>query len=231
MVPPAPCPIFVTGATGYLGRAFTGAALARGHPVRGLVRPGRAAGLYPGVTAVEGNALQGGSYASQLAPGETLVQLVGTPHPGPAKAAEFRAVDLPSGLAAVEAAVAARVRHLVYVSVAQPAPVMHAYLAVRAEVEARIRRAAAEHGLGATILRPWYILGPGHRWPLLLVPLYALGARVPATRAGAARLGLVTLDTMVRAMLAALDPAPAPGEVRTWEVPALRARGTVPGGR
>ncbi|MBK8006672.1 MAG: NAD(P)H-binding protein [Gemmatimonadetes bacterium] len=225
MTSPGPCPIFVTGATGYLGRAFTRAAVARGHRVRGLVRRGRAAGLAPGVTPVEGDALVAATYASQLAPGETLVQLVGTPHPGPAKAAEFRAVDLPSGLAAVEAALAARVPHLVYVSVAHPAPVMHAYIAVRCEVEARVHEAARDGRLAATILQPWYILGPGHRWPLALAPLYALGRLLPATRAGAARLGLVTLPTIVGAMLAALAPAPAAGEVRTWDVPMLRARG------
>lgn len=225
----AACPLFVTGATGYLGRAFTQAALARGHAVRGLVRPGRAGALLPGVTPVEGDALRAESYVGQLAPGETLVQLVGTPHPGPAKAAAFRAVDLPSGLAAVEAAVSAGLPHLVYVSVAQPAPVMQAYIAVRAEVEARIRAAAAG-GLAATILQPWYLLGPGHRWPLVLVPLYALGRCFPATRAGAERLGLLTLETMVRAMLAALDPRPAPGEVRTWDVPTLRRRGSAPPG-
>jgi hypothetical protein len=26
-------------------------------------------------------------------------------------------------------------------------------------------------GLTATVLRPWYVLGLGHRWSLLLVPL------------------------------------------------------------
>jgi uncharacterized protein YbjT (DUF2867 family) len=68
--------------------------------------------------------------------GETFVQLVGTPHPSPAKAAELRTVDLASARASIENAARARVAHFVYVSVAQPAPAMHAYLAVRAEAEA-----------------------------------------------------------------------------------------------
>src|SRR2546422_6857573 len=86
----------------------------------------------------------------------------------PSKADEFRAVDLASARAAVSAAVEAGIQHFVYVSVAQPAPVMKAYVAVRGECEEII----PQSGLNAPILRPWYVLGPGHRWPYLLVPLY-----------------------------------------------------------
>lgn len=215
--------VFLTGGTGYMGRTLGAALVARGHRVRALVRPGSERRLPPGVAAVVGDALQAESYHGAVARGETLVQLVGTPHPGPGKAAEFARVDLPSGRAAVTAAVAARVAQLVYVSVAQPAPVMGAYLAVRAAVEAEIRSAQAAHGLAATVLRPWYVLGPGHRWPYLLVPLYALGRALPATRAGATRLGLVTLTAMVAALVQAIESPPGPAEVRVWEVPRIRA--------
>ena len=43
---------------------------------------------------------------------------------------------------------------------------------------------------------PWYVLGPGHRWPYLLLPMYKLMELLPSTRAGATRLGLVTLEQM-----------------------------------
>jgi uncharacterized protein YbjT (DUF2867 family) len=69
----------------------------------------------------------------------------------------FQRIDFTSGKEAVEAARQAQVRHFVYVSVAQPAPFMQAYVQVRADVEARLRAS----GLNATILRPWYVLGPG----------------------------------------------------------------------
>jgi len=45
---------------------------------------------------------------------------------------------------------------------------MKAYIAVREECEEIIQ----ESGLNATILRPWYVLGPGHRWPYMLLPMY-----------------------------------------------------------
>jgi uncharacterized protein YbjT (DUF2867 family) len=215
--------VFVTGGTGYIGLALLDALVTRGHKVRALVRPASAALLPPGVSPVFGNALDAESYADEVPPADTFVQLVGTPHPGPRKAAEFARVDLPSGLAAVNASVQASVRHLVYVSVAHPAPVMQAYIAARMAVEERIGVACATTWLAATILRPWYVLGPGHRWPYLLAPLYALGRAVPTTRAGAQRLGLVTQTQMVAALVEAVEHPPdnSSSEPRIWEVPRI----------
>jgi len=93
---------------------------------------------------------------------------------------------------------------------------MKAYTAARADAEALIGRS----GLAATILRPWYVLGPGHRWPVLLLPLYWLGSLVPMTREGAQRLGLVTLAQMLQALVWAIErPATA---LRVLEVPDIR---------
>jgi uncharacterized protein YbjT (DUF2867 family) len=208
--------VFVTGATGYLGRPLVARLLARGHVVRALVRPGSDRRLPDGALPVAGDALRAETFAGAVGPSDTLIHLVGTPRPSPAKAAEFRAVDLPSIRASVEAARAAGVRHLVYVSVAHPAPVMRAYIAVRQEGEWSIRAS----GLAATILRPWYVLGPGHRWPYLLLPIYAVLGRLPWTREGARRLGLVTQEQMLRALLRATEEPPA--GVREIDVPQIR---------
>ena len=136
----------------------------------------------------------------QVAPADTFVHLVGTPHPNPAKAAQFQAVDLASIRAAVQAATSASVRHFVYVSVAHPSPVMHAFIEVRKQGEALIKAS----GIGATILRPWYVLGPGHRWAHLLRPLYAVARLIPSMRASAERLALLprqaVIDTLVRSV-------------------------------
>lgn len=209
--------VFVTGATGYLGRPLVAELLARGHAVRALVRPGSERRLPPGAVPVPGNALDASSFASQVPPSDTLVHLVGTPRPSPAKAAEFRAVDLVSIRAAVTAATQAAVSHLVYVSVAQPAPIMRAYVAVRQEGEAVVR--ASE--VPATFLRPWYVLGPGHRWPYLLIPLYAVLRRLPGTRDGARRLGLVTRPQMIRALLGAVEQGP--NGIRVIDVEQIRS--------
>ena len=110
---------------------------------------------------------------------------------------QFRAVDGPSARASIAAASAAAVRHVVYVGVAHPAPIMRDYIAVRRDCEAAIATAR----LLATILRPWYILGPKHWWPLALLPVYRVLERVPATREAAMRLGLVSIREMLAALL------------------------------
>jgi uncharacterized protein YbjT (DUF2867 family) len=182
--------VFISGGTGYVGRRLITALSNRGHQMRALVREGSQSKLSAGCEPVIGNALDETSYASRIAPADTFVQLVGVSHPSPAKAKEFREVDLVAARSSVHAAVKAEIQHFVYVSVAHPAPVMKAYVAVRQECEALIR----ESGLHATILRPWYVLGPGHRWPYLLIPAYWLLRQIPSTREGARRLGLVTVE-------------------------------------
>jgi uncharacterized protein YbjT (DUF2867 family) len=210
-------PVFVTGGTGYVGQPLAARLLERGHPVHALVRPGSEARVPRGATPVLGDALDAASFAPAIPPSATLVHLVGTPHPNPSKAAEFQRVDLASIRASVTAARRASVRHLVYVSVAHPAPVMKAYIAARKEGE----RLVGDAGIPATILRPWYVLGPGHYWPYVLVPVYAILRALPTTRRGAERLGLVTRGAMVNALIHAVEFPPSAG-VRVVEVPDIR---------
>jgi uncharacterized protein YbjT (DUF2867 family) len=208
--------VFITGGTGYIGRVLIPLLVERGHEVRALVRPGSEQKLPSGCEAVIGDALDGSTFAERVRPSNTFVQLVGVPHPSPAKAAQFQSIDLASVRASVPAAARAGVNHFVYVSVAQPAPVMKAYQAVRAEGEKTIR----DSGLNATILRPWYVLGPGHRWAYALLPMYWLFERIPGTRDTARRLGLVTLDQMVGAIAKAVE---GPGDgVRVFDVPSIK---------
>jgi uncharacterized protein YbjT (DUF2867 family) len=193
--------VFITGGTGYLGKRLIPELLKRGHTVRALVRQGSESKLPPGCQRIIGDPLDKESFAPQISPADTFVQLVGVPKPSPAKAAQFRAIDLVSIQQSVPAAVAAGIEHFVYVSVAHPAPMMKAYIEVRSEGERLIR----ESGLRATILRPWYVLGPDHRWPYLLVPAYKMLERLPSTRESAQRLGLVTLQQMINALLDAVE--------------------------
>lgn len=211
--------ILITGGTGYIGGRLIPRLLTRGHHVRVLAREGALGRVTAGAMGVAGNALDADSVAAALKPGDTVIHLVGTPHPSPAKAKEFQQVDLLSIRATVEAAKRAASAHLVYVSVAQPAPVMRVYQAVRAQGEAMIQEAK----LTATILRPWYVLGPGHWWPLALVPFYKVMELMPSTRESALRLGLVTLDQMVNALARAAENPPPSGAVRVVEVGQIRA--------
>ena len=207
--------VFITGSTGYVGRSLAQALVGRGHFVSGLVRPGSATRLPADCKIVEGNALDRKTCEARISGVHTYVQLVGVAHPSPAKARQFREIDLKSCQESLAAAIGNRVRHFVYVSVAHPAPAMKAYIAVREECEGLIRSS----GLAATILRPWYVLGPGHYWPYALKPFYWLARQIPATRSGARRLGLITLPQMVNAIVAAIE-SPAAG-IRIVEVPEM----------
>jgi uncharacterized protein YbjT (DUF2867 family) len=215
--------VFVTGGTGYIGKRLIPMLAARGHEVTALVRAGSARKLPPGCTPVVGDALDSATYSRHIGSCDTFVQLVGVAHPSPAKAKEFVAIDRKSGLEAIHAALGAGIAHFIYVSVAHPAPAMHAYIAARTACEEELRSS----GLHATILRPWYVLGPGHRWPYALLPFYWLAERIPSTREGARRLGLVTLEQMLRALADAVDQPPdeAARGMRIVEVPAIRAAG------
>ena len=208
--------VFVAGGTGYVGSRLIPRLLARGHRVRALARRGSESKIPKGCEIVFGDALNGSTFASRVAGCDTYLQLVGVSHPSPAKAAQFRAVDLVSAKTSAAAARDAGVAHFVYVSVAQPAPAMKAYVEIRAEAEAYIRSLE----LPATFLRPWYVLGPGHRWPYLILPGYWIAERLPWTRDAARRLGLVTLAQMVSALVAAVE-SPA-GGTRVVEVPEIR---------
>jgi hypothetical protein len=162
------------------------------------------------------DALDSASFADAIAPADTFLHLTGTPKPAPWKERQFRAVDLVSLKASVDATVrSSSIRHFIYVSVAHPAPVMRAYLAVREECEEYLAR----HIAIRTVLRPWYVLGPGHWWPYALKPFYAL-----APREAAERLGLVTLEQMTAALVYAVEN-PSEG-CRLVDVPAIRLAGS-----
>jgi len=208
--------VFVTGGTGYIGLPLLRALVERGHSVRALVRPGSENKLPTSCEPINGNALDAASYADRVARSHTFVQLVGVAHPSPSKSAEFQTIDRALALGAIAIAKNAGVQHFVYLSVAQPAPMMKSYIAVRAECEAALHAA----GMNVTIVRPWYVLGPGHRWPYALLPMYWPCQRIPSTRDGARRLGLVTLPQMTRTLLSAIEN-PCIG-ARIIEVPQIR---------
>ena len=213
------CNVFVTGGTGYIGRHLIPLLQKRGHSVTALVREGSQHRLPGDCDICVGDPLNGDTYVKHVPSCGTFIHLVGVPHPSPSKARQFVEVDLKAGSEAIRVARQVGISQFVYVSVAHPAPVMKAYIQVRCSCEAAI----SEPGLSASILRPWYVLGPGHRWPVILTPLYGLAKGFSATREGAARLGFVTLDQMVHA-IASVTEDPAQG-VRIVEVPEIRFRG------
>jgi uncharacterized protein YbjT (DUF2867 family) len=212
--------IFLSGGTGYLGKSLSAKLLERAHRVSVLARPGSEGKVQAGATVIAGNALDSSSFVRSVEAGSTFIHLTGVAHPAPWKEVQFRAIDLVRLRASAEAARAAGVVHFVYVSVAHPAPTMKAYIRVRMECEEIL----AGTGLPRTILRPWYVLGPGHRWPAVLRPIYALLEASPSTREGSLRLGLVTLEQMTNTLVWAVEH-PVVSGARIVDVPGIRETG------
>src|SRR5712692_276622 len=208
--------VFVSGGTGYVGRALVERLVATGHDVRVLARRASEHKIAPGAELIRGNALYAATFAQHVAACDTFVHLTGVSHPAPWKERAFRAVDLASLRASATAAKAGGIAHFIYVSVAQPAPVMRAYIRVRQECEGIL----AQQQLVSTIFRPWYVLGPGRWWPALLLPMYKALESIGSTREAALRLGLVKRDEMVGALRWAVEnPAT---ETRVIDVPLIR---------
>jgi uncharacterized protein YbjT (DUF2867 family) len=150
---------------------------------------------------------------------DTFVHLVGVAHPSPSKAEQFREIDLVSCREAVNAARQAGIQHFLYLSVARPAPMMKEYQAVRAKGEQMI----LDSGIPATFVRPWYVLGPGRRWPVVLKPFYAIARTIPSTRDSATRLALVTLQQMTETLAWAVENPPE--RLQVFEPPQIKLGG------
>jgi uncharacterized protein YbjT (DUF2867 family) len=214
--------VCITGGTGYIGSRLIPLLTDRGHEVRAVVRPGSEKKIPGKVSIVAADPLIENSYTESIRGCDTFVHLIGVPHPSPAKAAQFRAVDLPSVQVAVKAASDAGIRHFIYLSVAHPAPMMAAFIAVRAEGEALLRASA----MPATFVRPWYVLGPGHWWAYALLPFYRVAELLPGTRESALRLGLVTISQMLHALVWSVDNPPS--GIRIVDVPKMRELARLP---
>ena len=208
--------VFITGGTGYIGSRLIPELLKQGHDVTALVRAQSKSKPAAQCVTVFGNALEGASYTSFVKGADTFIHLVGVSHPSPAKARQFIEIDQRSGIEAIRAAAQNDIEHFIYLSVAHPAPVMKTYITARVACEQSLR----ESRLNSTIMRPWYVLGPGHRWPYILLPLYRIAEIFPRTRVSALRLGLITAGEIVNA-LAASVANPAAG-IRVIEVPQIR---------
>lgn len=201
--------IFITGGTGYMGRRLIALLLEKGYTVTALVRKGSEKKLPVNCKYVTGNPFDAFTFSNQIPRGATFVQLLGVAHPGPSKKDQFQKIDLASVKASALAAKQAAVNHFVYVSVAQaPTKIMHDYQQCRAKGEEVIRVTK----IPATIIRPWYVTGPGHYWPLLMLPIFKLLEWIPITSQKARALRLVTLKQMLHTLSHSIENVPAKGE-------------------
>lgn len=207
--------IFITGATGYMGKRLIPRLQKEGYNIKALVRNGSEYKLPEGCEAIVGDALDSSTYANNIPPSQTFIHLVGVASPSPAKKAAFAKIDLVSIEQAAMAATTIGIKHFIYLSVAQyPTSIMKEYQAVRAEGE----KLLIKTGIPSSFIRPWYVLGPGHWWPLLLKPFFLLSALFPLTREISQKLDTVTIRQMMNTLVFAVKNPPNGSSVVVYEV-------------
>lgn len=212
--------IFITGGTGYIGSRLIHALLQTGDfRIKALARKGSEHKLPNGVEIITGDALNAATYTSHTQSVDVFIHLIGVPHPSPAKKEAFVAIDLASVEQAVTVVQHNHLPHVIYLSVSQyPSRVMKEYRAIRAKGESLLKATGAP----CSFIRPWYVLGPGHWWPILLTPLYALARLIPITREQSQQQDLVTIRQMIRTFYYAINHPPENG-VRIYNVPDIKA--------
>jgi NADH dehydrogenase len=169
--------IFVTGATGFVGRSVIHALRAEGYGVRCLVRRGSEGDLrgQEAIERVEGDVLARGTLERGIAGCDTVIHLVGIIREQTASHATFERVHVQGTVNVLEAAAATGVRRYLHMSA----------LGTRADARARYHRSkwAAEEAVRSspipwTIFRPSIIYGPGDE---LVNMLAGMVRRYPVT--------------------------------------------------
>ena len=209
--------VFITGATGYIGKRLVKLLLNNNRRVIALTRAGSEHKVPAGAEVVIGNPFDAATFQQYVPAGCVFIQLLGVAHPSPKKAKQFKEIDLRSVKASADAAAFSGVSHFIYVSVAMsPSKIMHAYQQVRKEGE----EYCLNKRLNCTFIRPWYVLGPGHWWPVLLLPFYGLAELVPSWRKQARAKGLVSIKQVLATLMKAVEAEPAP--VKIYEINDIR---------
>lgn len=212
--------IFLTGGTGFVGRAVARAVRARGHRLRCLVRPGsegRFAGD-PGVEPVPGDVTRPEGWAASVRGADAVIHLVGIIREVPRRGVTFERLHAEATAHAVEAARRAGVGRYLQMSA----------LGVRPGARARYHQtkwrgeeAVRGSGLGWTIFRPSVIFGPGDGFVSLLARLVRFFPVVPVVGDGRNRLQPVAVEHVAEGFARALEAPAAVGQ--TYEVGGPRA--------
>jgi NADH dehydrogenase len=203
--------VFMTGATGFVGRAVIQALRAEGAAVRCLVRRGSELDLrgLEAIERVEGNVLARETLERGMAGCDTVIHLVGIIREQPATLSTFERIHTQGTLNVLESAAATGVRRYLHMSA----------LGSRPNARARYHQTkwAAEEAVRAspiawTIFRPSIIYGQGDEFVTMLAgmiqryhgvaPVIGSGLQrlqpIPREQVAAAFARAVTLDTTVK---------------------------------
>jgi len=198
--------IFVTGATGFVGRAVVPALRAHGYAVRCLVRRGSELDLrgMEAIERVEGDVLSPATLERDMAGCDTVVHLVGIIREEPATLSTFERIHTQGTVNVLEAAGATGVRRYLHMSA----------LGSRPGARARYHQTkwAAEEAVRAspipwTIFRPSIIYGPGDQFINLFAGMIRRSPVVPVIGSGQQRLQPVAVEHVAEGFARAVEVA------------------------
>jgi uncharacterized protein YbjT (DUF2867 family) len=196
--------VFVTGGTGFVGRAVIQALRAEGCVVRCLVRRGSERDLrgLGAIERVEGDVMAPQTLSEGIAGCDAVLHLVGIIREQPAIGRTFERVHTQGTVNVLDAAVAAGVRRYVHVSA----------LGTRPDARSRYHRskwlaeeAVRGSALPWTILRPSIIYGRGDEFVTLFADMIRRYPAVPVLGAGLHRLQPIPVGQVAAGLAATLS--------------------------
>ncbi len=204
--------IFIAGATGYTGRVLVPLiAKSAGWKPLAHVRPGsrHVDLLPPDIERCEVDLANTDALISAMAGCEAVVSLIGTTRAQFGPGVSYETVDIGTTQQLVTAAKPAGVKRFVLLSSVGASETGAAYLRAKAAAE----KIVMTSGLDWIILRPSAIVGPGRQLPRLLTPLAIVLRYVPGLRRMIDDYRPVHVETLARAILAAIKRPSTTGEI------------------
>jgi len=204
--------VFVTGATGFVGRAVVHALRADGYAVRCLVRRGSELDLQGlgAIERVEGDVLVRRGLEEDIAGCQSVVHLVGIIRESPGRGVTFENVHVQGTRNVLDAAVAAGVRRFLHMSALGVRPGARArYHRTKWQAEEAVRGS----GLTWTIFRPSIIYGRGDGFVTMLARMVRRLPVVPVIGSGRNLLQPVPVERVAEGFARALARATAEKQV------------------
>ena len=194
--------VFITGGSGFVGRAIIHQLLTSGHSVRALVRSAGGLFHFSNVETVVGDTTQSDSLRNQLTGCDTVIHLVGIIREFPAKGITFKQLHIESTNNVLRAASEQGVKRYLQMSAnGSREDGMTNYHRTKWEAEESVRQS----NLAWTIFRPSLIFGQHDQFVNMLAQLIKRLPLVPVMGDGQYQLQPVSVFDIAKSFTAALN--------------------------
>ena len=204
--------VFVTGATGFVGREITRQLLEAGHIVRCLVRPGSEKKLKPAedLEIRHGDATDPSSLEGLLQDCEGVIHLIGIIREFPGKDITFEKLNFEAAVNLIRAAEAQGVQRFVHMSAnGCTEKATSGYFRTKYQAE----KILAESTLKWTIFRPSIIFGKEDAFVNLLGTVIRRSPAIPVIGDGNYRLAPVAVEDVAACFVQALQLESSEGKI------------------